>query len=309
VSTVIPDRRGISFAELIVVLAMLGLIGSMIGLTIVRQQRFYRGAMELLAVREEVRDAMELLTTDIRALSSADTVRVMADSAIEFFSTIGSSVTCRSIDASEVGLPPVRPSGNTLSAFLEQPDTGDLAVLYHDSTEAAGRWERHRIVGMSSRSLATSCPASSAFSDQSDVDAGRSGYVLSLATPLSATIRPATPVRFIRRGRYSLYRGADGEWYLGYRRCNALGASVCGAIQPLSGPYRAYSSNQRATGLLFEYFDASGRRLLPASPSPALARVDITARSESPQLILVEDRARAFSDSATISVALRNRVQ
>ena len=303
----IPDRRGISFAELIVVLAMLGLIGSMIGSTMVRQQRFYRGATELLAVREDVRDAMELLSTDIRGLSSADTVRVMADSAIEFFASIGSSVACQTIGASEVGLPPARSSGNTLSAFLAQPDTGDLAVFYRDSIGGSARWERHRIVGLASRSLATSCPASYGFSDQSDLDAGRNGYLLSLATPLSAAVKPGTPVRFIRRGRYSLYRGADGEWYLGYRRCNALGASVCGAIQPLSGPYRAYTSNQRATGFLLEYFDSAGGRLDPASPPFVLARVDITARSESSQRILVEGRAKAYSDSATISVALRNR--
>jgi hypothetical protein len=56
-----------------------------------------------------------------------------------------------------------------------------------------------------------------------------------------------------------------------------------------------------------EYFDSAGGRLDPASPPFALARVDITARSESSQQILVEGRAKAYSDSATISIALRNR--
>lgn len=304
----IRNRRGTSLAELVVVLAMLGMIGSMIGLTVVRQQRFYRGATELLAAREVVRDAMELLSTDIRALSFADTVRVMADSAIEFFASIGSSVICQGVGTGAVGLPPPRSSGNTLSAFLAQPDTGDLAVFYGDSIGSGDRWERHRIVGLSSRSLATSCPASSGFSDQSDLDAGRTGYVVNLATPLGAGIRLATPVRFIRRGRYSLYRAADGDWYLGYRRCNALGASVCGAIQPLSGPYRPYSSNRRATGFLLEYFDAAGERLDPASPL-ALSRVDITARSTISRQLLGDGRAKEYSDSATVSVALRNVIR
>ena len=48
-----PGRCGVTLAELLVVLAMLGLVGSTIGVSLVRQQRFYRGATELLRSREE----------------------------------------------------------------------------------------------------------------------------------------------------------------------------------------------------------------------------------------------------------------
>jgi hypothetical protein len=133
------------------------------------------------------------------------------------------------------------------------------------------------------------------------------GFFLELSAPLSPQVKPGGPVRFIRRGRYSLYHAADGRWYLGYRRCNALGASVCGAIQPLSGPYRDYSSNPRGTGLLFEYFDESGGRI-PSGASPlAIARVDVTARAESRQRIVVEGGVSAPADSATVAIAIRNR--
>jgi hypothetical protein len=115
-------------------------------------------------------------------------------------------------------------------------------------------------------------------------------------------------VRFVRRGRYSLYKAADGEWYLGYRRCNAIGSSICGGIQPLSGPYRAYSANPQRTGLLFEYFDAAGGRIGAGLPALALARVDVTARAESRQQISLERGFSRPADSATISVALRNRL-
>ena len=302
-----PGRRGFSFTELIVVLAILGLIGSTIGSTMVRQQRFYRGATEILSTREGVRDAMEVLSTDIRGMAAADTVRILADSAIEFFSNIGTSIACQSFGADEVGLPPSNSPGNTFSAFLAQPDTGDLALFYRDSIYAGDRWERHRISAFSFTPLASSCPASSGFTPD-DLDAGAKGFRVSLTDALSPAVKAGAPVRFIRRGRYSLYRATDGAWYLGYRRCNALGASVCGAIQPLSGPYRAYSANPGVTGLLFEYFDGLGRRVDLASPL-TVARVDITARSESPQRIVVEGRAKAFSDSATVSVAIRNRAR
>jgi len=297
---VIHDRRGISLAELIVVLAILGLIGAAIGSTIVRQQRFYRGATDLLAARQDVRDAMELLTTDIRGMAAADTVRLAADSALEFFSSIGVSVVCQTLSATEIGLPAAAPSGNTLSALLTQPDTGDVAVFYQQSADTVTGWEQHRIAAFVARSLAESCDAESGFSPQSDVASGGKGFVVSLATPLTRAVNPGAPVRFIRRGRYSLYRSGDGDWYLGYRRCNALGPSVCGAIQPLSGPYRDHSGDPRKTGILFEYFDALGGRWNPQSSSVGLARVDITARSG-------DGRAGASADSGTISIALRNR--
>ena len=291
------------------VIALAGLVCGTIVATITRQQRFYRGASELLYVREGVRDAMEVLSTGVRATSVADTVRLAADSAIEFFATIGASVVCQ-IVANEIGLPAAHSSGNSLSAFLTEPDTGDLALFHIDSAGAGERWERHRISGFTPRSLASSCPPTSRLSQQSDLDVGAKGFVVALATPFGGDVKPGAAVRFIRRARYSLYHASDGNWYLGYRRCNAIGPSACGAIQPVSGPYRAYNRDPRATGLLFEYFDGEGQRLDAAATPLALARVDVTARSES------EHRpsggvqsTRTIADSATVAVAIRNRAQ
>lgn len=300
-------REGVTLAEIVVVLALIGVLGSAIGLTLIRQQRFYRGTTEMLQAREGVRDAMEVLSADIRGMSVADTVRLFADSAIEFFANVGSSIVCRASAPNVVSLPSAAPRrGNALTAFSVQPDTGDLAVLLRDTADAA-HWERHRIVGFTTDAIATTCPASSAFSRQANLDASGGGFLLELSSPASPEVRPGAPVRFIRRGRYSLYRASDGRWYLGYRRCNAVGPSACGSIQPLSGPYRDYSSNPRGTGLLFEYFDASGARLTAGTSPLAIARVDITARAESRHRIIVEGRASTPGDSATVAVAIRNR--
>jgi hypothetical protein len=300
-------REGLSLAELVVVVALAGLIGSAIAVTINRQQLFYRGASELHYAREGVRDAMELISTDIRAMSVSDTVRLHADSAIEFFASIGSSVVCQSV-GNQIGLPPGHTEANSLSAFLVEPDTGDIATFYTRSVEGHGQWERHRIAGFSSRSLAGSCPPASGFSAQADLDAGMTGFVATLADPLPGGIKAGVPVRFLRPARYSLYRGSDGHWYLGYRRCNAVGASGCGPVQPLSGPYAAYSSDARATGLGFEYFGAHGEQLGPSDSPLLLARVDITARSERPQMSATSGEG-GRSESATVSVAVRNRAR
>ena len=298
-------QRGFTLTELAVVLTILGVVGSGIGLTLLRQQRFYRGATELLYAREGVRDAIEILSTDVRGMSTADTAMLLADSAVELFANIGSSVVCQ-VAGAEVGLPrAVSPRGNTLTAFLVQPDTGDLALFLRDSMEAGSKWERHRIAGFSSRLLAAACPASTGFAAAEAVDAGATGFLMTLSTPLSSHVGRGAPVRFIRHGRYSLYRAADGDWYLGYRRCNAIGPPVCGAIQPLSGPYRAYSGNSGSTGLRFEYFDVLGERL--GAGVSSLARVDISARAESRQRLIVEGHGWIPNDSATVTVAVRNR--
>lgn len=304
-----PVRRGVTLAELVVVLAMLGLVGSTIGLSLVRQQRFYRATMDVLRSREGVRDAMELLSTDIRGMSVADTVRLLADSAIEFFANVGSSVVCEAQGGTVVGLPRLSPRrSNALTSFLTQPDTGDLAVLHRDSIEGVSEWEAHRISRLASRPIGSTCPASSRFGSQAEATVDGAGFLLELATPLSSRVGAGAPVRFIRRGRYSLYRASDGSWYLGYRRCNAVGSSTCGAIQPLSGPYRGYSANPRTTGLLFEYFDGAGAPLASDASPLGLARVDITARAEGGERIEVDGRNSIHSDSATITIAIRNRV-
>jgi type II secretory pathway pseudopilin PulG len=296
---------GVTLIELTVVLALIGVIGAVIGTTLVRQQRFYRGASELLYARESVRDALDVLSTDIRGLSVADTVRVLSDSAMEFFASIGTSVVCQTLNGVEVGLPGASgPHGNTLTALLAQPDSGDFAVFYAAGSDSvAGTWERRSIFGFSSRSASAAGCVDAGFGTAS----GGKAFVVTLSAPLASGVGRGAPVRFVRRGRYSLYRASDGEWYLGYRRCGGIGPAVCGGIQPLSGPYRAYSSNRERTGLLFEYFDASGTRLGPGSPALTLARVDVTARAGSRQQVPLETRVTRPADSASLSIAVRNR--
>ena len=290
---------GFSLIELTVVLALVGIIGSTIGLLLIRQQRFYRGASELITTRQSVRDAIDVLVTDIRGMSVVDTARLLADSAIEFFATIGSSVVCQGLGAGQVGLPP-----GALTAFATQPDTGDLALFYVDSGPPSSRWQRYRITAFSARSVATTCPPASGFARDADVATGKA-FFLALDAPLRVDVHAGAPIRFVRRGRYSLYRAADGDWYLGYRRCNAVG-SFCGTIQPLSGPYRPYSRSLDQSGLTFEYFDRAGARL---SGSPlSVSRVDIAARAASRQTVAIEGRRWTPADSARVSVAIRNRL-
>jgi hypothetical protein len=214
----------------------------------------------------------------------------MTDTAVEMFTTVGTSVVCGP------------PSGRTLSlsnsalltSFLASPDTGDIALLYTNAVDNpdSARWVESRITSFATRSLAPAC-----------------GYTVTLPNPVDSVIRQGAPIRFVRRGRYSIYRSSDGEWYLGYRRCNALGQSVCTTIQPVSGPYLPYSKNA-ATGLGFRYFDQNGGELLDAAMSYRIARVDVVVRGETRRAVsLTGDAIRRYRDSVVISISPRNRVR
>lgn len=293
-----------------VVIALLGLVGAAVGSAVLHQQRFYADASELLYAREGVRDAMGVLSTDIRGSSSGDTLRLMADTAIELFASIGTSVVCRSVASNAFALAAESGEGNTLTSLPMHPDTGDIALLYIDSdvdvdgdVDSAGRsgsvWERQRIAAFAAKPAGSGCLL--------DGTAPAEGFVLTLQSNPAHPVRRGAPVRFVRRGRFSLYRSSDRQWYLGYRRCNALGPSSCGTIQPISGPYRSHSADREKTGFMFEYLNARGEGVSGVDSSLAVARIDITARTDSREARRIGKRERSIGDSATTSVAIRNR--
>jgi type II secretory pathway pseudopilin PulG len=297
------SRIGASLIEILAVLAITGIVATAIAQTLIRQQRLYRVTSEQIDTRRSVRDALDVLSQEIRNTSASDTVRLISDSAVEVFSTIGSSVACTTLGASDLGLAPPATSGIGATSWITEPDSGDFALIYRSAGGSPGNWERYRIKSLGTRVTSTACPSMSGPS--SGFNSSSSSYVLTLATPPPA-IRAGSPVRFLRRSRYSLYRSSDGKWYLGYRRCNALGPSVCGSIQPLSGYYRAYSSDTTKTGLLFRYFDAAGAQFSSGSDPTRLARIQITARAVSAVTVTLDGSARSSGDSGVVTAALRN---
>lgn len=296
-------RMGFSVIEILVAVAVMSVVGAVILTTISRQQRLLHAAAEELEMRGSVRDAISVLGEEIRGASARDTVRLMSDSAIEFFSALGSSVVCASPSSSDISLAPVASPGFSLTSWLAVPDTGDLALVYRAGSSTPGTWERYRILVTQSRSTQTTCPAASGLSDAPGASA--STFVLTLSPPPSVPV-PGSPVRFIRRGRYSLYRSSDKLWYLGYRRCNAIGPSICGGIQPVSGYYRPFSRDTSQTGILFRFLDAAGGTIAPGADPLRLARVQISVHATSSVPVPLDVKAKNAADSMTVSAALRN---
>lgn len=304
----VSGRSGFSLVELVVAMAVIGVVAGAVHSGLTRQQRAFRAIAAMVAMRADVRDAAAVLESDLRPMSPLDTIPLAADSAIEFYGVLGSSVSCDSAPGYTVRIPPERlASGAVLTALLASPDSGDQLLLYSDdSAHVAGepRWERHAIASVSTQAASLACPPSTGFTAAGD--ASEPAYIIALRREASAGVRRGAPVRFVRRNRYSLYRSAS-RWYLGNRRCNAVGPSVCGVIQPLSGPYAPYSASG-VSGIGLRYFDSDRAPLAPAVARVRAARLDISVRSAA-AMIARPGLATAlqYEDSARISLALRNR--
>jgi type II secretory pathway pseudopilin PulG len=309
------SRCGFTLIELVVAGTLAAIVGATLMMTLRKQERFYGSATEVMRLRSQLRDAADVLVADIRgAAVSRYGLALMTDTAVELYSTLGSSVVCATPAGRTLFLPPsTLASGTVLTSLLASPDTGDLALLYSipGGNPDSARWIESRISAFVPRSLASSCPASTGFTSALDAAGGRTGYAVTLLANPPPDVRRGAPVRFIRRARYSLYRSSDGDWYLGYRRCNPVGPSICTTIQPVSGPYLPHArAGASSAGISFRYFDSGGVELFDMAQSAFVARIDVVLRGETARAVsLVGDARQRYRDSAIVSVSPRNRVR
>lgn len=303
-------RRGFALPELLISVLLIAIVGGAISEGLRRQQRVFRSIALLTSVRGDARDAAEVLVADLSAASPLDTLPLALDSAVEFYSLIGASVSCDSAPGYVIALPPEKlGSGLRLTTLLASPDSGDVMLIFsHDSAATAGepRWERHGIAAVSSAPSATVCPPSTGFT--AAADAAAPAHVITLSGAASSAIGRGAPVRILRRTRYSLYRASDSRWYLGHRRCGSAGAPACGAIQPVSGPYMAHAGGAGQSGIGLRYFDGAALPVWSFGGTARVALIEVTVRVRTPIPGLPGgSQSAAYLDSTSLSIGLRNR--
>ena len=297
------SRRAFTLVETLIALSLATIAAAAIFAALARQQRIARGIDTMIAVRDPLRDATDLLTAALRGASRTDTLQFASDTAIELDVTIGASTLCTASSGVTFSLPPdTTASGAPLTTWVTTPDTGDAALVFHDSTTASPirRWERIPIQKVAIHQVAFACPAPSPFVTPADTAAHAMGYTVTLAAAPSPAVPMGTPIRFVRHARYSIYRASDHQWYLGYRRC----APSCEVVQPVTGPYQSGSTPP----VTFTYDDSNGNPLSAAGPLTGVARVKIAAHAASVASLSLPGRPTAsFTDSAETSVSFRNR--
>lgn len=309
------SRRGFTLAETLVSLVLLGVILGAMTSVLAGQQRFYRGVTDLVDDRGQVRQSVNALPADLRAISpSAGDIYSISDHAIEFRATIGSSVVCTNASTTSIILPPVTlTSGSALTMWRTAPIAGDSMFVYDDGASAGpadDAWRAYSIATITPVTGVTGCPLSSSFVAVGDT--ARASYLITLGggALLSNTILAGAPIRFFRRVHYELYHASDSLWYLGYFDCVAARSPVCNSLQQLSGPYRAYSSSSSSTsGLLFTYYDSTGAALTASlANAPRVARIRMSVRGQTRSSLSVSGMPPGtYIDSLAIDVALRNR--
>lgn len=333
-------RSGFTLTELMVSLVMFGIVSGVILNMVRAQQRFYRGATEVIDVRSQLRQAAAVMPLELRSVSTVSTVKpagspyqasvlgsdivYMDDKEMRFRSTYGSGVACEVANATNtVSLAPqVLAKGNVLTAWYTEPAINDTVFLFDaggDAGAADDQWRPYRITAITKP---TGVCGTSPF--LLAADAAKVKWTFTLASvggsvvPLPASIASGAVMRFTRSVVYGLYKPAtDTKWYLGYKTmtvADVAGIKTAGAMQasfdPISGPYRAWTAGGATNGLGFVYRDSTGA--VTASTS-AVARVDIMLRgagtnetkNAANNTSKVNDAY--FLDSLQLTVAVRNR--
>jgi len=305
-------RRGITLPEMMVVLVLLSLVVGGLMTVLVRQQRFYSGTSEIIQTKGSARQAIDILSSELRGISTGTRggapnnvdIYAMTDRSLTFRSQFGGSVVC-TIDPTRtvITLPPkTMGAQNALTSFLSDAQAGDSVFVFDQGANPGtndDRWQRVALAGAPGVGL---CPVVPAGFTASAAEAA-SGIRIVLTQNLGPTVGVGAPIRFFRPASYSLYQDAGGQWWLGYFSCPA---NACSPLQPVSGPYRPYAGVGGASGLAFAYFDSTGA---PTGDPRSVARIDVVARAQSQyNLDVANTRNRRYEDSLAVSIAVRNRI-
>ena len=321
------DRQtaaGFTLTEVLVALVLLGLVmGAMMGV-LVRQQKFYRSANELIDSRANVRQAVAMLPLDLRTISASDErngtdVYAATDKSIEFRSVFGSSIICKKLSLTQLVLPPVDVAkGTALTAWLRAPVAGDSLMIFDDSTSVGSdddHWEVYKIQSVSTivATSANACQPASGYLEAADVAASRVSYLVEVAPSVptfSTTIGQGAPIRFFQRRRYELYQPTGStSWYLGRYDCNN-NTNSCPALSPVSGPFAPYSATAANSGMSFIYWKSDGTTFTPAATTASrmqIAGIQIVARSDTKSRVNISGmKNEVRRDSLSLNVSLRN---
>jgi prepilin-type N-terminal cleavage/methylation domain-containing protein len=305
-------RSGFTLIELLVSLALGGIVAGAIVTLLLRQQRFYNSTNDVILTRQQLRQAVAMLPSDLKGISSSGKdIYVMTDSSVEFRSVFGSSIACIVNPGGKyvTTVPLSLAKGSAMTNWSVLPSTGDSIAVYNDSTQVGqsdDAWSFYQISKLTAvtGNVNTGCPTASGLVQASDLTGSNPSYQVVLTVAPSNNIDPGAGIRFFRRVHYSIYKASDGQWYLGYYDCKTLRSPVCNAIQAIAGPFQAYAANG-TSGLQFTYYDTLGA--VTAVPTN-VARISLVARGQGAGLVNLSGAGgTTFRDSLRIEIGLENR--
>jgi prepilin-type N-terminal cleavage/methylation domain-containing protein len=309
-------RAGFTLVELMVSLVMFGIVSGIIIGMIRAQQRFYRGATEVIDVRSQLRQAAAVMPLDLRSVSTVSQVApasspyqpsvlgsdiaYMNDREIGFRATYGSGVVCKVSGMVVTTTPLTLVSGAVMTSWSTDPAINDTIFIFDPGALSGAvddQWRPYSIAGIlkSVPPAAGPCAASPLLTPGNAPagDANREQWSFTLApvstspVALPASIGSGSVMRFTRSVIYGLYEApsaGSGKWYLGYKgiatQLNGVvytAGAMAGTFEPISGPYRSWATGGATNGLALTYVDSAGAT---TTLRDRVARVDITLRGQ-----------------------------
>ena len=224
-------RVGAALVEMLVAFTLSALVAAGAALALTAAERYARRTQAQRDDQRVLHDAELILRSDLRP-AAFDSLRALGDTAIDFFSVTGTSVTCVVAGASMVFPPATVASGDPFTAWRVAPDVGDAVFAW--DTSAGGRWRLAIVDSIESRSDGAGCTPASGLVSAADSAARTAVLLVHTDRVFASGVVVGAPVRIERRIRYVLVRGADRQWSLSLRRCTVAG--TCSASQPAAGP-------------------------------------------------------------------------
>lgn len=314
------NRAGFSLAELMIVVVILGIIGTLLTGVLMRQQRFHRAVTSVTDSRARMRDVATIMPTDLRSISTIGSdILAMDETSVQFRAFVGTAVLCRFASALVIEVPPrVLANGNVLTSWITPPIPGDVAYIYDDGAttgNADDSWTQVAITDTASAVDATWCPTTTVPAYTAAADNGARRYRFTLATAISqVTHTTGEPIRFAREVRYSAYQATDGQWYVGYEKCTpnivTTLPGACANREVLAGPILPASTDTLTSGLFFVYYDQTGTRITSVASANLIARINVGIRtsSESLRQATADNKTIAGGDSLRFTIGIRNRI-
>jgi prepilin-type N-terminal cleavage/methylation domain-containing protein len=285
-------REGYTLVELLISLALLGIVSAGIYGVLVRNQQTYLAQTQRIDLQQNIRAAVTLLPAEFRELDATDgDIQQMSDTALTIRAMRQLAIICDQ--------PTLGGAGNIAFTIRQQPlffalrdftVTDSLLIYYEGSkdTRADDSWVPAQFVSI----VSANCPAPD----------NAPGWRITATPPTftapevaqTGNISNGAPVRGFEVVRYRLYQEDNGRWYLGQTKGETT--------QPLIGPLTG------SNGVTFRYYSSAGAAT--AVPTQ-VASIEIQLRGQTASPIRDATGAGLAyrTDSIMTRVALRNNVR
>ncbi len=284
------NRRGFSLIELLIALALGGLVSMAVLQSVVSTQRASQAGMQKMELHQNLRAGVSYLSSVLREVDAGDNdISVATATQLRFRSMRWTGVLCA---------PPANGAG-TLVVFSFRADmvygmrapnaTEDSVLIFADgdiTIRTDDTWLGGAVTAVGT-STCTDASAATTVTVQITAASGGQNAGLNLVTS-------GAPIRGFQTEEISLLQ-SNARWWMGQRTANRSG--TWSTAQPLVGPLTA-------SGLALTYYDSSGT---VTAVSSLIASIQVILRGESRALVRRGIGSAQYArDSLITRVALRN---